>query len=363
MTDKPDRIFVTRGPGETRAALISGERLLEAVFLRDVEAQTGAAYVGVVGERVPGSSDVFVDIGITPHGLLETKGQKFTAGQLIAVEVATPARADKGHKLKLSARPVPNTAQKYELLQPAPHPVLGWWRTHQSSISDIVVDGIAQRKAITQLLGSSAPIVGEVEDEMTFADIDEQIDEALQTTLHLRSGGRVTIEQTSALVAVDIDAGSASIDQTNHEAMAVIAHQIRLRNLAGHIVVDLIHTKGKQRFVNTLKDLCADDPAETRVMGLTPSGMIDIVRQRIRPSLAEILLNAETTGYRALRMACKELMARRVARIQLKVSPAVAALLNEKLQPALAEARDLAKGEILIEPQTDYPVNRIEVSA
>ncbi len=363
MSTKPDRIFVTRGPGETRAVLVADETVLEAIFVRDAEAQTGAIYAGVVGERVPGSNDVFVDIGLVPHGLLETKGQKITAGQVIAVEVATPARADKGHKLKLSTLAVPEAAQKFDLLRAAPHPVLNWWKTYHSSISEIVIDTADQRKVITQFLGASAPVVAEAENEMTFAEIDEQIDDALQTTLNLRSGGRVTIEQTSALIAIDIDAGASSIDQANGEAMAVIARQMRLRNLAGHIVVDLIHTKGKQRFVTTLKDLCADDPVETRVMGLTPSGMIDIARQRVRPSLAETLLNAETVAYKALRVACQELVGRRVARVHLKVAPKVAAILNEKLRAAFSEASDTAKGEIVLEPQTSYGVERIEVSA
>lgn len=357
---KPDRIFVSRGPGETRCALVAGDIVLEAVFIRDAEAQTGAVYAGQVTERVPGSADMFVDIGVTPHGLLETKGQKFTSGQIVAVEVVAPARADKGHKLMAVTQLSPNGAPR--LLQAAPHPVLTWWKTYGETMEAVVTD-VASRKIIVQLLGADAPVVDEGACDVSCAEIDEQIDGALEPVITLRSGGRVIIEPTSALTAIDIDAGSSGIDQANTEAMAAIARHMRLRNLAGHIVVDLIHTKGKMRFVDQLKDFCADDPVDTRVMGLTPSGMIDIVRQRVRPSLAETLLNLETVAYRALRLACRELVGRRVARVELNIAPAVAALLNENLNKALAEARDTAKGEIVVTPQAGFAPDRIEVSA
>ncbi|MBL8628939.1 MAG: ribonuclease E/G [Rhodospirillaceae bacterium] len=359
MTAKPNRIFVSHGPGETRCALVEDETVLEAVFIRDAEAQTGAVYAGQVTERAPGSADMFVDIGIAPHGLLETKGQKFTGGQLIAVEVVASARADKGHKLKIAA--LPANVSKPGLIQAAPHPVLVWWKAYGHTLDEVVVE--RARKAMTQLLGPDATVVESAANELTFAEIDEQIDAALEATVHLPGGGRVIFESTSALTAVDIDAGSSDIAQANSEAMSAIAQHMRLRNLAGHIVVDLIHTKGKMRFVEQLKELCASDPVDTRIMGLTPSGMIDIVRQRVRPSLAETLLNDETTAYRALRLAARELVVQRTARVELKVAPHVAALLNEKLKAALTEARDVAKGEIRITPETTFAANRIEVSA
>lgn len=330
----PDRILVARGPGETRAALLAGETLVEVVHIRDAETQAGAVYTGRVDDRVPGSTDVFVDIGVAPHGLLETKGRALKQGQWVAVEVLTPARADKGHKLALADVPLPADVKAPALLKAAPDPVEAWRALYKVNATR-----------------------GEAFDE-----IEEQIDEALEQTMTLPGGGRVTFEQTAALVAVDIDAGASSIEAANAEAMSLIARQIRLRNLSGRIVVDLIHQKGKQRHVDALKALCADDPVETRVMGLTPSGLIDIVRRRTRPSLPESLFNADTTAYRALRLGCREMVARRVAKITLNVSPGVAALLNERLSGALAEARDTAKGEIVVTARADYPVKRVEVS-
>lgn len=335
----PDRIFVDRGPGETRVALAAGQTVLEIVHIRAAEAQPGAVYAGRVGERAPGSHDVFVDTGFPPHGLLETKGEKFSVGQWIAVEVLSPARGGKGHKLARSAVKLPEGANAPGLLTPAPDLVAAWRHIYKQSITDAAPD-----------------------DDFTFADIEDQIDAALEPAVALPGGGRVIFEQTAALVAVDIDAGASSIETANAEAMIAIAHHIRLRNLAGHIVVDLIPTRGKQRYVEQLKKLCAADPVDTRIMGLTPSGMIDIVRRRRRPSLAETLLNDDTTAYRALRLAVREMTARKCVKVTLSAAPAVAALLNERLNPALMEARDTARGEIAVVSRPDFAAGRIEVS-
>jgi Ribonuclease G/E len=361
MSNAPDRIFISRSPGETRAALVWGEQLLEVVHLRDTEAQPGAIYVGRVGERLPGAADVFVDIGIGPHGLLEAKGQKFTTGQRIAVEVLTPARAEKGHKLKLAQVPLP-ADDKAQLIQAAVHPTMVWAQAYQASLQEIVVDPPSQKRTYEATL-RDIPVVTAAANDFTWAEIEEQIDEALQTELALPRGGRIRFEQTSALLSIDIDAAASSIDQANADAMDVIARQMRLRNLAGHLLVDLIHMKGKQRFVDALKAACAADPVETRILGLTPSGMIDIVRQRTRPSLAEMLKTADATAYRALRMACRELIARRASRIEVALAPPVAAVLQEQLRDAYDEAVATAKGSIAVSARPGFALDRVEISA
>ncbi|MBL8644288.1 MAG: ribonuclease E/G [Rhodospirillaceae bacterium] len=363
MTRKPNRIFVSRGPGETRAALVADERVIEIVHVRDAEAQTGAVYAGRVIDRVPNADALFVEIGVGPPGVLDAKDQNLAKGRMVAVEVATPARAEKGHKLKPSKAAIPEAMKTPGLITAAPDAAAGWWCRYKEHIVEIVAEQAAQRQRLAGLLGAAAPIVDAAANDMTFAEIDEQVDAALASVVVLPSGGRLVIEQTAALVAIDIDAGASSIVQTNTEAMTELARQIRLRNLAGHIVVDLIHTKGPQRFVAALKEACADDPAETRIMGLTPSGMIDIVRRRVRPSLAEALYGPHTVAYRALRLACRELVGRRVAKVELRVAPTVAAALNEQLNAAMLEARDTAKGEIVVVPQASFAEARIEVGA
>jgi ribonuclease G len=365
----PNRILVMRSPGETRAALLADDDLIEVAHVRDVEAQPGAIYAGRVGERVPKSADVFVDIGLPPHGVLETKGARFAAGQLIAVEVLTPARADKGHKLRVSKLSVPADVQAPGVLKAAPDPVAVWYSRYGTAISEIAAVPRSQAVRLKDVLGSPANVVMMANADAEFDVIDEQIQSALSNDVVLPSGGRLIIEQMAALVAVDIDSGSSSIDVANEEAMVAVAHHMRLRNLAGHILVDLIPTRARRRFVKLLTDACADDPVKVQVMGLTPSGMIDVVRPRMRPSLAEAMCDSslrrpsdDTIAYTALRRACRELTARRAAGITLLVSAPVATVLNERLAGALREARTMASGDIAVVARADFTRERVEVS-
>ncbi|MSO99362.1 MAG: hypothetical protein EXR11_14300 [Rhodospirillaceae bacterium] len=367
MTAAPDCIVVSRGPGETRAALLAGDRLVEVIHLRDAEAQPGAIYIGRVGERVTGSNDVFIDIGIPPHGVMETKGARLNSGQSVAVEVRTPARADKGPKLARSSVRIPADRPAPSLLKPAPDPVVEWLTHYSDAIDQIVAEPRSEATRITRFLSSDPRVMHYQGAGSAFDEVDEQIEQALQPTVSLPGGGRLIIEQTSALVSIDIDAGSSSIEAANAQAMIEIARQIRLRNLAGHIVIDLIACRARQRFVKALKDSCAANPIQTDVMGLTPSGMIDVIRRRACPSLAETLcdpmppmLSIETVAYRALRQVCRDMAVRRMARATLSLMPAVAMLLNERLRPALDEARTM--GEIVIIRRADFPRERIEVA-
>jgi Ribonuclease G/E len=360
----PGRIVVERGPGETRAALLADGVALEVVHVRDAEAQPGAIYAGRIGERLPGGDGVFVDLGLPPPGLLEAKGARFSQGQLVAVEVLSPARAEKGPKLGRVKATVPSVQAAPGVIVPAPDPVQAWWACHAKTIAVIDVAPRAEARRLAELLGAAAPVVGHA--DPLFADLEDQIDAALAPVVPLPGGGRLVIEPTCALVAVDIDAGAARPEAANAAAMAALAHHMRLRNLAGRIVVDLIPTRAPRRFVGQLRELCRDDPAGLQIMGLSPSGLIDILRRRTRPSLRETLCDAAgqpspaTVAYRALRLAWREFDARKTAHLNLAVAAEVQALLNERLAPALAEAR--TRGEIAVVAAPGFPRARIEIS-
>jgi ribonuclease G len=364
MSLTPTRIVVCRGPGETRAGLFADEVILEIVHVRDAEAQPGAVFAGRVGEKLPAGTDTFVDIGLGPPGLVEGKGAKLISGQLVAVEVLAPARADKGPKLRLSSVPIPAQHTVSGQVLSAPDPVQQWWSRHRATITSVEVEPAGYLVQVRRTLGPSAPVTSATAP----AELDEHIESALQHTITLPSGGRVTFESTSALVAVDIDSGPSTLEVANAEAMSAIAHHLRLRQLAGHIVIDLIPTRNRRKFVTQLTEATRADPNQPQVMGLTPSGMIDVVRRRTAPALHEVLcdahgvLSAETMAFRALRQACAELLARKVATVTVHVAPDVRTVLNERLATALAEAQSSASGTINITSRPDFPRTRIEVS-
>ncbi len=127
--------------------------------------------------------------------------------------------------------------------------------------------------------------------------IDEQIGDALQKEVKLKCGGRIFIEETKALTAIDVDSGGCSgqggINRLNNEAAEEIAKQIILRNLSGKIVIDFAgftEFKFLKDALDILEQGLQDDVAKSRVLGVTKAGNVEILRSRRRPSLSDIFM-------------------------------------------------------------------------
>ena len=146
----------------------------------------------------------------------------------------------------------------------------------------------------------------EFEDGEIFArfGVSEQIDLALKKEFQMSSGAQLVFEQTEALVSVDVNSGRKSIDidpkvggtdaqeqlaiQVNMEAAELIPSQLRLRNLAGLIVIDFINmitTEGRDQVLAALKKGLQTDPATTRVDGFSDRGVVQMTRRRAGKSL------------------------------------------------------------------------------
>ena len=133
---------------------------------------------------------------------------------------------------------------------------------------------------------------------VTFFNVEGEIQKLLEARIELRSGGYVIIEQTEALVAIDVNSGrfkneeGTGIDATafavNSEAASEIARQIRLRDLGGVVVVDFIDMrseKHRKALEQIFKDSLRRDRARIKVARFSPFGIIELTRQRVRPSL------------------------------------------------------------------------------
>lgn len=124
---------------------------------------------------------------------------------------------------------------------------------------------------------------------------------ALMSRVNLSSGGYLVIEQTEAMTTIDVNTGSftgkysleETVYKTNLEAVCAIAHQIRLRNLGGIIILDFIDMdKQKHRDVvlNALQEVLQnDDSANTNIMGVSDLGLVEMTRTRTRESLSQQL--------------------------------------------------------------------------
>src|SRR5207253_1752029 len=132
--------------------------------------------------------------------------------------------------------------------------------------------------------------------------VQAEIDKAIKPRVWLRSGGYLVINQTEALVSIDVNTGKFvgrgatrledTITRTNMEAVEEIARQIRLRDLGGIIVLDLIdmeERRNRQRVMTTLQDALRHDKSPTKVLSFNDFGLVIMTRKRVKQSLERTL--------------------------------------------------------------------------
>ena len=130
--------------------------------------------------------------------------------------------------------------------------------------------------------------------------VDEQIDAALARRVDLAGGGSIVIDEVTALTAIDVNTGGRSESgaeetalRTNLEAAAEIARQLRLRNIAGTIIIDFVPMRRRDngtQVVEALRKAVTGDRSPTHVFGFSRLGLVEMTRQRRRPALARSLL-------------------------------------------------------------------------
>ena len=184
------------------------------------------------------------------------------------------------------------TSNAPALLYEKESPLFEYIRRYKDSLKEVVVDTPRLKEQVEAAFDG---VVTLKKEGFEAYGVEDAIVEALDPAVKLKSGGELRIEETRACVAIDVDSGSArhvgSIDALNLEAAHEIARQIRLRNLAGKIVIDFAGSS-EYRFmkavIDTLEEDLADDACHSRVLGLSRGGNIEILRQRRRPSLRDL---------------------------------------------------------------------------
>jgi len=187
--------------------------------------------------------------------------------------------------------------------------------------------------------------------------IEHQIETAYSRTVPLPSGGAIVIDHTEALVSIDVNSArstkGADIEETatrtNLEAADEVARQLRLRDLGGLIVIDFIDMespKSQREVEQRLKDALKYDRARVQMGKISRFGLMELSRQRLRPSLSEgshitcprcngtgHIRDTESSALQVLRIIQEEAMKEHTAAIHCQVPVEVAAfLLNEKRQ-------------------------------
>jgi ribonuclease E len=185
--------------------------------------------------------------------------------------------------------------------------------------------------------------------------IEHQIETAFSRTVNLPSGGAIVIDHTEALVSVDVNSARATrgsdieetATRTNLEAADEVARQMRLRDLGGLIVVDFIdmeESKNRREVETRLRDALRSDRARVQFSTISKFGLLELSRQRLRPSLSEgnhitcprcngtgHIRDTESSALQILRIIQEEALKENTAAVHVQVPVEVTSfLLNEK---------------------------------
>jgi ribonuclease E len=175
-----------------------------------------------------------------------------------------------------------------------------------SDIEEILVEGEegyrSSRKVMSMLMPSRARRIKLYKEELPLFlryAVEDQLDALHSPVVQLRSGGSIVIHTTEALTAIDVNSGRATRERnieetalkTNLEAADAVARQLRLRDLAGLIVVDFIdmaESRNQKAVERRLRDALKSDRARVQFGRISAFGLLELSRQRLRPSLQEL---------------------------------------------------------------------------
>jgi Rne/Rng family ribonuclease len=203
--------------------------------------------------------------------------------------------------------------------------------------------------------------------------LKDEIDKALKSKVWLKSGGYIVINQTEALVAIDVNTGKYvgktarledTIVKTNVDAIKEIVRQIRLRDLGGIIVIDFIdmdERRNRQKVMQALEEALRSDRSPSKVLQFNDFGLVAITRKRVKQSLERTIGSTcpycEATGFvKNVNTVCNEIYIemRKIAKhlehsdVMLRVNPEVAKALKANNGRWLNELEELTKKTLIV---------------
>lgn len=176
-------------------------------------------------------------------------------------------------------------------------------------VTSVYVDNEEAFKKVTRFVGQLMPrykqnVVFYQDQRPLFDlyDIDLEISRSLDRKIWLKSGGYIVIDEAEALVVIDVNTGrfvgkkdlEDTILKTNMEAIKEIAHQLRIRNCGGIIIIDFIdmeRASHREKVMAHLNEELQRDRARTHVVSMSSLGLVEMTRKRTRPSLIKTLCN------------------------------------------------------------------------
>lgn len=259
-------------------------------------------------------------------------------------------------------------------------------------VSKIVIDDEKEYEKLNQLAEKSVPgshnkihLYERKTPIFETYQIENEIKKLWQRKVWLESGGYVIIDNTEALVSIDVNTGKYTgkknlqdtVFRTNLEAAVEIARQLRLRDIGGIIIIDFIDMsieQNKEEVLRVLEEELAKDRTKTALLGLTKLGLVEITRKKVREELGELfqkdcpycngtgLVMSETTMAMNIIRELKSLSTEEnVEAILLELHPDVAAVLIGAGGDKLSELEKYLSMDIYIRGNNEYHIESYEI--
>ncbi len=216
-------------------------------------------------------------------------------------------------------------------------------------------------------------------------NVEDDIEKSLQRKVQLKSGGYLIIEQTEAMVTIDVNTGAFvgyrnledTIFKTNLEAASSLARQLRLRNLGGMIIIDFIDMKEeehKRQVLRTLEKALSKDHAKTHISEVSTLGLVQMTRKRSRESLEHILCEtcptcdsrgsiktAQTICYEILRELHRSAMAYEAKKYLVLASQEIVDRMLDEETNHLAELESMINKPVRFQAEPLYTQEQFDV--
>ncbi len=208
--------------------------------------------------------------------------------------------------------------------------------------------------------------------------VEQEIENAMQSKVMLKSGGDMVIDQTEAMTTIDVNTGSyvgrrnleETLFKTNLEAASEIAHQMRLRNLGGIIIVDFIDMQSRahqKQVMAALETAILKDRVKINITDISPLGLVEITRKRTRESLEHTMCETcptcngrgkvktvQTVCYEILREVLREDRQFKAQSYTILASQAVVDLLLDEEASSLADLQEFIDRPISLQVDTHF---------
>ena len=261
-----------------------------------------------------------------------------------------------------------------------------------NELSEIIIDGDEAFKLgksfMKTLIPSKVKLIKKFKESLpifNFYDVEKQINHIFLPEVQLKSGGSIVISPTEALVSIDVNSGKSTTERdieptavkTNLEAAKEIARQLKLRDLGGLIVIDFIDMnirKNNYLVENVLKNAVKSDRAKIQIGRISPFGLLEMSRQRMKPSLLELnfkicnicegtglVRSIESQSLKLIRNLDLILKSSQRKEINLVLTPELSEYLLNNKYNFLADNKSLNKHLLKIKVEKDLNENKFSI--